>query len=95
MWSLLFDANVANAAAAGMCEMFYWRDRNRGVDLVVRMGKTLTTIEIQNSRSCESLPGKEAFANAFTPTRLLLIEETASHGENLSRPVGHWANALS
>ena len=29
-------AHLANAAAAGVCEVFYWRERNREVDFVVR-----------------------------------------------------------
>lgn len=37
------------------------------------MGKTLTAIEVKSGRSQEHLPGMEAFANEFKPTRLLLV----------------------
>ncbi len=35
-------AHLANAAAVGQCELFYWRDRNREVDFVARAGRSLT-----------------------------------------------------
>ena len=38
-------AHLANAAAAGECGLFYWRDRNTEVDFVVRAGKSVTAIE--------------------------------------------------
>ena len=34
-------AHLANAAGGGSCELFYWRDRNRDVDFVVRAGRSL------------------------------------------------------
>src|SRR5439155_8606111 len=34
-------AHLANAAAGGACELFYWRERNREVDFVVRAGRTV------------------------------------------------------
>jgi hypothetical protein len=56
-------AHLANAGAAGLCEVFYWRDRNREVDFVVRAGKTITAIEVKSGRKRESLPGIEAFSS--------------------------------
>jgi len=84
-------AHLANAAAVGICEVFYWRDRNREVDFVVRVGKTLTAIEVKSGHSQESLPGMEAFADAFKPTRMLLVEgDGITVEEFLSKPVEHW-----
>jgi len=89
-------AHLANAAAAGMCEVFYWRDRNREVDFVVRVGKTLTAIEVKSCRSRESLPGMKAFGEAFTPERRLLIGEDGITVEDfLSKPVAHWLKGRS
>ena len=59
------EAHLANAAAAGACQIFYWRDRNREVDFVVSAGRTLTAIEVKSGRTQQSLPGMAAFANAF------------------------------
>lgn len=37
-------AHLANAAAAGEWDLFYWRDRGQGVDFVVKTGARLTAI---------------------------------------------------
>lgn len=66
-------AHLANAAASGECEVYYWRERNREVDFVVRAGKHLTAIEVKGSRVGHSLPGMAAFAEAFHPQRRLLV----------------------
>lgn len=84
-------AHLANAAAAGVCELFYWRDRNREVDFVARSGRTLTAIEVKSGRAPEALPGLEAFAEAFKPKRTLLVGRDGIAIEDfLSRPVEHW-----
>lgn len=87
-------AHLANAAAADVCELFYWRDRNREVDFVVRVGRTVTAIEVKSGRAREALPGMEAFATAFKPTRKLLVGgDGIALEEFLSRPVAHWVKA--
>lgn len=84
-------AHLANAAAAGVCELFYWRDRSREVDFVVRSGHTLTAIEVKSGRAPEALPGLGAFAEAFKPKRTLLVGGDGIAIEDfLSRPVEHW-----
>ena len=87
-------AHLANAAAADVCELFYWRDRNREVDFVVRVGRTVTAIEVKSGRAREALPGMEAFATAFKPTRRLLVGGDGIALEGfLSRPVEYWVKA--
>src|SRR2546425_418696 len=44
-------AHLANAAAAGDCEVFYWRDRNAQGDFVLRAGKSVTALEVQSGRA--------------------------------------------
>jgi predicted AAA+ superfamily ATPase len=66
-------AHLANAAACGVCEAFYWRERNREVDFVVRAGRTLIAIEVKSGRAPEALPGLGAFVEAFKPKRALLV----------------------
>ena len=84
-------AHLANAAAAGECELFYWRDRNREVDFVVRAGRILTAIEVKSGRSRDTLPGMEAFSVAFKPKRKLLVGgDGIALEEFLSQPVLHW-----
>lgn len=84
-------AHLANAAAGGVCELFYWRERNREVDFVARSGKTLIAIEVKSGRARETLRGMEIFADAFAPKRKLLVGGNGiALDEFLSRPVEHW-----
>jgi hypothetical protein len=84
-------AHLANAAAAGACEVFYWRERNREVDFVVKAGRTLTAIEVKSGRPAEALPGIAAFAEAFKPKRTLLVGADGIPVEEfLMQPVEHW-----
>jgi predicted AAA+ superfamily ATPase len=84
-------AHLLNAAAAGTCQVFYWRDRNREVDFVVKTGRMLTAIEVKSGRPAEALPGIAAFAEAFKPKRTLLVGAGGiTVAEFLMRPVEHW-----
>lgn len=87
-------AHLANAAACGLCETFYWRERNREVDFAVRAGRTLIAIEVKSGRAPEALPGLGAFAEAFKPKRALLVGgDGIPLAEFLTRPVGYWLQA--
>ena len=84
-------AHLANAAAGGTGEVFYWRDRNREVDFVVQAGNMLTAIEVKSGRTRDSLPGMAAFAKAFPSARKLLVGGNGIPVEEfLSKPVEHW-----
>lgn len=84
-------AHLANAAAGGTCEVFYWRERNREVDFVVRKGKALVAIEVKSGRAPDTLPGLGVFAETFKPRRTLLVgNEGVPLEEFLSRPVVDW-----
>lgn len=84
-------AHLANAAAVGACRVHYWRDRNREVDFVVRAGDCLAAIEVKSGRVGHALPGMAAFADAFRPTRKLLVGGDGIDLETfLSRPVEDW-----
>jgi predicted AAA+ superfamily ATPase len=66
-------AHLANAAAVGECELFYWREGNNEVDFVVRVGRTLTAIEVKSVRTRDTQPGLTAFGEAFRTARKLLV----------------------
>ena len=84
-------AHLANAAATGACELFYWRERNREVDFVVRAHRTVTAIEVKSGRAREMPSGMEAFGVAFKHARKLMVGgDGISVEEFLSRPVEHW-----
>jgi uncharacterized protein len=87
-------AHLANAAAGGVCELFYWRERNQEVDFVLRRGRRVVAIEVKSGRPPDSLRGLDAFTSAFRPTRTLLVGgDGIPLDEFLSRPVAHWLEA--
>ena len=84
-------AHLANAAAAGVCELFYWRDRNREVDFVTRAGRAVTAIEVKSGRARDAFPGLAAFADAVPRARTLIVGPGGiAIEEFLRRPVEHW-----
>lgn len=84
-------AHLANAAAAGDCELYYWRERNQELDFVVKAGRRLAAIEVKSGRTPQAHRGMAAFAAAFKPQRSLLVGgDGIELAEFLSRPVSHW-----
>jgi predicted AAA+ superfamily ATPase len=98
VWGRLVEsavgAHLANAAAGGDCELFYWRDANREVDFVARRGRIVTAIEVKTGRSRGTFPGLSAFAAAFKPNRQLLVGgDGIAVEEFLRTPVARWIHA--
>jgi hypothetical protein len=96
-WGRLVESAVgaylSGAAQAGECTLYYWRDRNREVDFVVKAGRQVTAIEVKSGRRRDSLAGMEAFTSAFRPQRTLLVGgDGIGLDEFLSRPVAHWVS---
>jgi len=84
--------HLANAAATGECELYYWRDRGQEVDFVVKVRSVLTAIEVKSGRAPQAHPGTVAFAAAFKVKRTLLVGgDGISVEEFLNRPVSQWA----
>lgn len=87
-------AHLANAAAAGECELYYWRDRGQEVDFVAKAGSRLTAIEVKSGRAPQAHAGTAAFSAAFKVKRTLLIGgDGLQVGEFLQRPVTEWLAA--
>ena len=84
-------AHLANAAALGECEVYYWRDRGQEVDFVVKARSGLAAIEVKSGRAPQAHPGSAAFAAAFKVKRTLLVGGDGIAVEDfLSRPVAEW-----
>ena len=87
-------AHLANAAATGECEVFYWRERNREVDFIVKIGRRIVAVEVKSGRAREMPAGMAAFADAFKPKRMLLVGgDGIGVEEFLARPVADWVAA--
>jgi predicted AAA+ superfamily ATPase len=77
---------------AGSINLFYWRDRNREVDFILRLGRALFAVEVKSARVKGTFSGLEAFSAAFNPKRVLLVgADGIPIEEFLSHPVDHWA----
>lgn len=84
-------AHLVNAAARGVCEVFYWRELNREVDFVVRAGRTVVALEVKSGRSPDVFPGLDEFSKAFRTTRTLIVGDGGiGLDEFLTQPVEHW-----
>ena len=84
-------AHLANAAAAGECDLYYWRERNHEVDFVVQAGRRLTAIEVKSGRAPLAHPGTAAFTRAFKVHRTLLVGgDGVPLDDFLTRPVAEW-----
>jgi len=66
-------AHLANAAASGDCELYYWRDVGKEVDFVAKLKSRVTAIEVKSGRAPQAHPGTKAFAEAFKVKRTLLV----------------------
>lgn len=88
-------AHLTNAAMRGECTVHYWRERNHEVDFVVQAGRTLTAIEVKSGRAPLAHAGTAAFAQAFEPTRTLMVGgDGIALEEFLKKPVTHWIGAM-
>ena len=97
-WGRLVESAVgaylANAAAAGTCQLHYWRKGNHEVDFVLGKGRHLIAIEVKSTHSASKLAGMAAFAKTYQPTRTLLVGGDGIDLEMfLSKPISYWLAA--
>ncbi len=84
-------AHLANAEMTGLGSLYYWRDHNREVDFVFKIGRKLTAIEVKSGRAPDTLPGMMTFSGVYKPNRKLLVGTGGIAVENfLSETVEHW-----
>ncbi len=65
--------HLVNSSIEYGFELFYWRDRAREVDFIVRHQGRLLAIEVKSHKRQTALPGMDAFVNAFHPDKIMLI----------------------
>ena len=84
-------AHLVNSAAGTKIDIYYWRERNKEVDFVLRYGKDIAAIEVKSGRSQDTFRGMETFASLFKPNKKLLVGGSGiSIEEFLSTPVQYW-----
>ncbi|MEK7847106.1 MAG: ATP-binding protein [Nitrospinota bacterium] len=84
-------AHLVNGTIGTKAEVFYWRERGKEVDFVLRLGKTIVAIEVKSGRSKDTLAGMETFSSLFKPQKKLLVGGSGiSIEEFLSTAVMEW-----
>jgi len=65
--------HLINSAIEYGFELFYWRERSREVDFVVRYQGRVLAIEVKSHKRQTALPGMDAFVKAFKLEKVLLV----------------------
>ena len=84
-------AHLVNALRGTNAEVFYWRERNREVDFVVKSGRVTVAIEVKSGSSKQVLPGMDALGKEFKISRKLLVgRDGIPIEEFLLKPITEW-----
>ncbi len=84
-------AHLVNALRGTNAEVFYWRERNREVDFVVKSGRVTVAIEVKSGSTKPVLPGMEALGKEFKISRKLLVGgDGIPIEEFLLKPTTEW-----
>lgn len=93
-WGRLVESAVgAHLYNTGVpeCALYYWRESPHEIDFLIQRGPRRTAIEVKSGRVPGSVPGLDAFCNAFgTCRRLLVGEGGVSLPELFSYPADQW-----
>lgn len=78
-WGRLLEsaigAYLVNGIRGTQIELFYWRERDKEVDFVLKYGKSLTAIEVKSGLENFRRSGIDLFVKNFKPSRLILVGE--------------------
>lgn len=84
-------AHLVNALRGTNAEVFYWRERNREVDFVVKSGRVTVAIEVKSGSTKQVLPGMDALSKGYRIQRKLLVGGGGIPIEDfLFKPVADW-----
>jgi len=84
-------AHLVNALRGTNAEVFYWRERNREVDFVVKSGRVTVAFEVKSGSTKQVFPGMDALGKEFKISRKLLVGGGGIPVEGfLSKPVVEW-----
>ncbi len=77
IWGRLIEsavgAHLINETKGTKIEVFYWRERNKEVDFILRHGNTVTAIEVKSGYKKEYLQGMQAFSVLYKPKYQFVI----------------------
>lgn len=77
IWGRLVEtavgAHLINKSFGKSYEVFYWRERDREVDYVLRRGASLIGIEVKSGRRSTSSSGIKVFKKKYDPIRIFIV----------------------
>lgn len=66
-------AHLLNGIRGTQIELFYWREGDKEVDFVLRLGEKLIAIEVKSNHELIRHSGMDSFVKQFNPDRILLV----------------------
>ncbi len=66
-------AYLLNEIRGTQIELFYWREGDREVDFVLRLGNKIIALEVKSGQELIHHSGMDSFVKQFNPYRILLI----------------------
>ena len=90
VWGRLVESAIGAHLVNARVDTTYWRDRNREVDFVTRVGSSLTAIEVTSGARKDALPGLSEFSRRYESRRLLVGGQGVPIEEFLTRPADTW-----
>jgi hypothetical protein len=84
-------AHLINTSFGAGIEIYYWRDRDKEVDFVLKQGRKLLALEVKSGLFKGKHSGLSAFVQQFPKARTLLVGEAGVPIEEfLSRSASEW-----
>jgi hypothetical protein len=69
-------AHILNSIRETQIEAFYWREGDFEVDFVLRLGQSLTAIEVKSNRETFTRSAIDRFNSEYKPNRILLVGDS-------------------
>ncbi len=84
-------AHLANAAAVGTCDLWYWRHRNDEIDFVISRQDRLLAVEVKSGTRSGRRAGLSAFQAAYPEARPMIVgADGVGVEEFLGSEVARW-----
>lgn len=66
-------AHLLNGIRGTQIELFYWREGDREVDFILRLGDKIIALEVKNGQESIHHSGIDSFVKQFNPEKILLV----------------------
>lgn len=84
-------AHLLNSSFGTRIKIFYWREDNRSIDFILKIGKTIIAVDVNSAKKGKNIQGIEAFTKKYQPTKVLVVGEGGIPVEEfLLSPLEKW-----